>query len=244
MRKLQEVTVYAHRGASKYALENTWNAFYKACEFNVGIELDVQITKDGVVVVFHDDNLKRLGGKKYKIENILYEELKELKIGKRWSRRFSNAQIPLAYEVFQWAKEKQVPLNIEMKNSFSAHPEGPKILASMLEGLENFHVSSFNPHLLKEMKQLMPAREMALIIKKSIPLEAIRKMKWIDSIHLHRRLYSLSFLEALQEMKKNIRIYNIIGSEAAMKKIAPELKGIITDYPERITKKLRLPVKR
>jgi glycerophosphoryl diester phosphodiesterase len=239
-RKVSEVKVYAHRGASKFALENTWGAFYKACEFNVGIELDVQITRDGVVVVFHDNNLRRLGGKNRKIEEIEYQYLKELKIGKRWRRRFSEVEIPLAFEVFQWAKEKRVPLNVEMKSSFAAHPEGPKILASLLEGLENFHVSSFNPHLLKEMKRLMPGNEMALIIKRSVPLETLRKMDWIDSIHLHRRLYSLSFLKALHEMKKTIRIYGIMGSEAAMKKIAPELKGIITDHPERITKKLRL----
>lgn len=240
MRMLSEVKVYAHRGVSKYALENTWNAFNRACELEVGIELDVQITKDGVVVVYHDDDLKRLGGQKHKIEEIDYQNLKEVKIGKRWRRKFSELEIPLAYEVFQWAKRKNVPLNIEMKNSFAVHPNGPKILAAMLEGLEDFHVSSFNPQLLKEMKRLMPATEMALILKKSMPLENLRKMDWVDSIHLHRRLYSLSFLEALHGMEKTIRVYGIIGSEAAMKKLAPELKGIITDHPERVMKKLRL----
>ncbi|ETP67921.1 hypothetical protein G159_14995 [Planococcus glaciei CHR43] len=240
MIELSEVKVYAHRGASKHALENTWDAFQKAYELEVGIELDVQITKDGVVVVFHDDNLKRLAGEKRKIEEIDYQYLKEIKIGKRWKRRFSDLEIPLAYEVFQWAKEKNIPLNVEMKNSFAAHPNGPKILAAMLDGLDDFHISSFSPQLLKEMKQLMPTKEMALILKKSVPLETLRRMDWVDSIHLHRKLYSLSFLEALHEMKKTIRVYGLIGSEAAMKRIAPELKGIITDHPERITKKLRL----
>src|SRR5690606_23802264 len=173
MIELSEVKVYAHRGASKHALENTWDAFQKACELEVGIELDVQITKDGVVVVFHDDNLKRLAGEKRKIEEIDYQYLKEIKIGKRGRRRFSDLEIPLAYEVFQWAKEKNIPWNVELKNSFSAHPNGPKILAAMLDGLGDFHISSFNPQLLKEMKQLMPTKEMALILKKSLPLETL-----------------------------------------------------------------------
>lgn len=241
---MSEVKVYAHRGASGYALENTWSAFYKAYEFGVGIELDVQITKDDVVVVFHDDNLKRLSGKNFQIEDHNYESLKDLKIGKRWNRKFTSHSIPLAYEVFQWAKEKNVPLNIEMKSSVAAHSKGPEILAAMLEGAGDFHLSSFNGGLLKKMKQLMPHTEMALIIKKSVPLEKLRKMDWVDSIHLHKRLYSMDFLEGLHDMQKNIRIYGLLGSEAALRKISPELKGIITDYPDRIKEKLRLAYNR
>lgn len=241
---MSEVNVYAHRGASGYVLENTWSAFYKACEFGVGIELDVQITKDGVAVIFHDDNLKRLSGKNCQIAENNYESLKELKIGKRWKRRFTSHSIPLAYEVFHWAKEKNIPLNIELKRSVSVHPKGPEILAAMLEGAGEFHLSSFDGDLLRKMKELMPDTEMALIMKKGLPLERIRKMDWIDSIHLHKRLYSLEFLKGLHEMGKNIRVFGILGSEAVLRKTAPELQGIITDYPDRIKEKLRLAYER
>lgn len=241
---MSEVKVYAHRGASSYMLENTWSAFQKACEFGVGIELDVQITKDGVVVVYHDDNLKRLSGKNCLIEEHNYESLKDIKIGKRWKRRFTSHSIPLAYEVFQWAKEKNVPLNIEMKKSVSTHPKGPEILAAMLEGAGDFHLSSFDAELLRKMKDLMPGTEMALIIKKGMPLEKIKKMDWIDSIHLHKRLYSLEFLKNLHKMKKNIRVYGLLGREAALRELAPELVGVITDYPDRIKEKLRLAYER
>lgn len=236
--------IYAHRGASGYALENTWEAFYKAAEWGVGIELDVQITRDGVVVVYHDAHLKRLAGLDREIEQTDYGLLKTLKIGKKLSRRLCYHEIPLAYEVFQWAKEKQVPLNIEMKSSFACHPEGPKILASLLEGMKNFHLSSFDPHLLKEMKQLIPKVELALIINKKVPIAVLGKMDWIDSIHLHKRLCSPAFLRTLYSMDKTLRVYGIRGSEWMMKKRVPELKGIITDYPDRILKKLRLPSER
>lgn len=241
---MPELEIYAHRGASGYTLENTWNAFYKACEFGVGIELDVQITKDGVVVVYHDDNLKRLSGQDLKIQESEYRSLKDLKIGKKMRRRIWNHEIPLAYEVFQWAKEKRIPLNIELKSSFAAHPDGPKILAAMLEGLENYHLSSFHPYLLKDMKALLPDIEMALIMKKKLPLEALAEMEWIDSIHLHKRIYSPAFLTALHNMGKTVRVYAMRGSESTMDKLVPELKGIITDYPDRVTKKLRLASER
>lgn len=238
---MSELRIYAHRGATGFSLENTWRAFRKASDSGVGIELDLQITKDGVVIVYHDDNLKRLGGKNLKIEEAEYSSMKELKIGKRWHRRFWHDAIPLGYEVIQWAKEKNVPLNIELKSSFAKHPAGPRIIASMLEGAGDFHVSSFHAELLRDMKGLMPKAEMALILKKRMPLDVLKEMYWIDSIHLHRRLYSPQFIKALHDMEKTVRVYGIRGREAAMKKLAPELKGIITDYPQRVSKKLRLP---
>lgn len=241
---MPELEVYAHRGASGHTLENTWNAFYKACEFGVGIELDVQITKDGVVVVYHDDNLKRLSGQNLRIEESEYRFLKDLKIGKKIRRRIWNHQIPLAYEVFHWAKEKGVPLNIELKSSFGSHPDGPRILAAMLEGMQNFHLSSFHPHLLKSMKELLPEVEAALILKKKMPLETLAAMDWIDSLHLHKRIYSPAFLASLHGMEKTVRVYGMRGTETAIKKLVPELKGIITDYPDRVTKKLRLASER
>lgn len=238
---MSELRIYAHRGISAFSLENTWNAFRKVGESGVGIELDLQITKDGVVVVYHDDNLKRLSGKNMEIADVKYSYLKELKIGKRWNRKFKHHLIPLAYEVIQWAKENGVPLNIELKSSFLKHPEGPRVIAAMLEGAEDFHVSSFHPELLKDMKTLMPKVEMALIVNKKSPLALIEEMDWIDSIHLHKRLYSKKLLQSLCSIGKTVRVYDIRGWEAAVTKRSPDLTGIITDYPNRVMKKLRPP---
>lgn len=231
--------IYSHRGASAYALENTWNAFLQACELGVGIELDVQITKDGVILVFHDDNLKRLSGKNLTIAEVNYDKLKDAQIGKRGRRKMSADRIPLAYEVFQWAKEKKIPLNIEMKESFAEHPEGPEILASMLDGMNDIHLSSFNPELLKKMKGLKPEIETALVFKRKFSLEHISDMAWIDSVHLHKRLYSRELLSNLKGLEKKVRIYGIAGTERLLKQLSPVICGIITDHPARI-KKMRL----
>ena len=86
--------IYSHRGASADALENTWTAFRRACELDVGIELDVQITNDGVILVFHDDNLKRLTGRNLKIADINYDMIKDTRICKRGRRKMSSERIP------------------------------------------------------------------------------------------------------------------------------------------------------
>lgn len=242
MINVSELKIYAHRGAAAFSLENTWNAFHKVSNFGVGIELDLQITKDGVVVVYHDDNLKRLSGKNLAIADVEYNLIKNVKIGKRWHRLFQSDLIPLAYEVLQWAEEKGVPLNLELKSSFLKHPNGPQIIAAMLERINDFHISSFHPELLKEMKGLLPEVEMALIINKKTPLALLQEMHWVDSIHLHKRLYSRQFLQALDRSGKMIRVYGLRGGEAVITKRVPELNGIITDYPNRVIKKLRPPL--
>lgn len=239
---MDDIKIYAHRGASGYELENTWNAFFKACEIGAGIELDVQITKNGVVLIHHDDDLKRLSGKDIEIAEADYEEIKDLQVKRRGVRRTGSHKIPLAYEVFQWAKKKSIPLNVELKGSFSVHPEGPKILAAMLEGMEDVHVSSTDTALLKEMKKLMPSTETALIVKRRFPLERVRKMDWIDSVHFHKRLYSAKRLEQLARLGKKFRIYGIRGTEKLVQGFDSNLVGIITDYPDRVKEKLGQPV--
>lgn len=234
--------IYSHRGASAYALENTWSAFRKACELSVGIELDLQITNDGVILVFHDDNLKRLSGRDLKIADVDYDKIKDTRIGKRGRRKLSDHRIPLAYEVFHWAKEKAVPLNIEMKESFSAHPDGAEILAAMLEGMKDIHLSSFNAEHLKKMKKLKPDIETALVIKKNFSAARMVEMHWVDSVHLHKRLYSENLLTSLKSLGKKVRIYGLAGTERILDHLSPIVAGVITDYPDRIKEKMRPPV--
>lgn len=231
--------IYSHRGASAYALENTWSAFRRACELRVGIELDLQITNDGVILVFHDDNLKRLSGRNLEIAEVDYDKVKDTRIGKRGRRKLSSDRIPLAYEVFHWAKEKAVPLNIEMKESFALHPDGAEILAAMLEGMNDIHLSSFNSELLRKMKKLKPDIETALVVKKNFSALQMVDMHWVDSVHLHKRLYSEHLLIHLKSLEKKVRIYGIAGTERILTQLSPIVSGIITDYPDRIQIKMR-----
>lgn len=76
-------SLIAHRGLynnNKGVIENTMPAFKKAMECEYIIELDVHVIKDNIVVVFHDDNIKRLTGIDKKLKNCTYEELKDIKL--------------------------------------------------------------------------------------------------------------------------------------------------------------------
>lgn len=102
---------YAHRGLhdnSVKAPENTMAAMRRAVEHGYGIEMDVQLTKDGKVVVFHDFDLKRVCGVDAQVDALTYEELQQYPI------LFSQERIPLFEDVLKLVNG-QVPLIIELK---------------------------------------------------------------------------------------------------------------------------------
>lgn len=105
----------AHRGASYYAPENTFAAFNKALEMGADmIELDVLLTKDGVPVVIHDNDLERLAGIQGKITDTDYEEVQKIDVGSWFAASYKDERIPTLREVLIWAKDK-ISLNIEIK---------------------------------------------------------------------------------------------------------------------------------
>ncbi|OED32306.1 hypothetical protein BHE17_07570 [Planococcus maritimus] len=230
---MSEIEIYAHRGASGNALENTWQAFQLAHHLQVGIELDIQMTQDGIAVVYHDDQLNRLAGMRSDVYAMAYDSLRLLSIRKRF-RRFGSHSIPLAYEVIHWAKRKNIPLNIELKSSVAKHPEGPEIVSALLEGAGNVQLSSFDAELLKKMKSLQPHIEVAWILKRAVQWNELGKYKDFDSYHFHKRYHKAKWLEPIAKMGKPVRLYGISGNERILRALHPSVKGIITDYPARV----------
>lgn len=230
---MPEIGIYAHRGASGHALENTWHAFELAHQIQVGIELDVQMTRDGIAIVYHDDQLRRLTGLRADIQDMRYESLKLLTIRKKF-RRFGRHSIPLAYEVIDWAKKKGIPLNIELKSSVAKHPDGPGIVSALLEGGGDIHLSSFDVELLAKMKHLQPHIETAWILKRAEQWSELENYQWLDCFHFHKRFHKPKWLEPIVKMDKPVRLYGVSGNERFLHALHPSVKGIITDYPARV----------
>ena len=97
----EKTKVWAHRGASGYAPENTLDAFRKAVEMGAdGIELDVQMTKDGELVVIHDETIDRVSNGKGWVKDYTYEELKKFNFNKT-HLEYTKEEIPtLEQELF------------------------------------------------------------------------------------------------------------------------------------------------
>lgn len=113
---IRNMEITAHRGASVKYPENTFSAFIGAKELGADwIELDVQETKDGIVIVSHDSNLKRVSGVDLNIYEATYKEISKLDVGSFKDRKYSDERVPLFEEVVKWAKENNMKLNVEIK---------------------------------------------------------------------------------------------------------------------------------
>lgn len=111
--------IWAHRGCSQRYPENTITAFSKAIEIPklTGIELDIQMTKDGEIVVLHDERVDRTTDGMGYVKDFLYTQLKELKIKTGGSKKEKIPSIQEVLDLIQDKMKEGMFLNIELKNS-------------------------------------------------------------------------------------------------------------------------------
>ena len=142
---------YAHRGLhnGKDAPENSLAAFEAACRAGYGIELDVQLSRDGTVMVFHDYTLIRMTGCDKKLSELDANELTALTLGE------SDQKIPTFEEVLSLV-DGRVPLLVELKGENFDTSLCAKV-ADMLRNYRGLYcIESFNPLLIGKMKKQMP----------------------------------------------------------------------------------------
>lgn len=152
--------VYAHRGYSGKYPENTMLAFKKASETGCyGIELDVQLTKDGEVVIIHDETIDRTTDGTGKVKDYTLEELQKFNADTLWGGIHGFQPIPTFDEYCAWVKDQDLVTNIEIKSGVYYYEElEEKTLAIVKKyGLEKKTIfSSFNHSSVALLKKLAP----------------------------------------------------------------------------------------
>lgn len=142
-------TPITHRGLfDENFPENTQPAFEQAIKFGYGIEMDVQMTSDNVLVVYHDDNLKRVCGVDKDIRKITYEEVKTL--------RPNGKDYPImTFREFLDFVDGRTPILIEVKHQLRKGIE--KLITNELKNYKGeFAVQSFNPNIVYRLTKLAP----------------------------------------------------------------------------------------
>ena len=141
---------YAHRGLHGDGNpENSRAAFARACEEGFGIELDVQLSRDGVVMVFHDATLVRMTGRDGKLCDYTSDELRTFRLAD------SDETIPTFEEVLALV-DGRVPLLVELKGGTTNVALCPKVAALLRDYRGPYCIESFNPILLGEMRKHLP----------------------------------------------------------------------------------------
>lgn len=161
--------IFAHRGFSGYYPENTMLAFQKTAEESLadGIELDIQMTKDGELVIMHDETLDRTTNGSGYLKDYTLEKLKTLSVVVNVKGFFPRQTIPTLREYFTWLKTTKLITNIELKTSvFEYKGIEEKLIAMVHEfGLEEqIWYSSFNHYTIAKVKELMPEAKCGLLM--------------------------------------------------------------------------------
>ena len=181
--------IYAHRGASGYAPENTLRAFGLAAYMGAdGVELDVQISKDGRLVVFHDDELSRLTGFTGSVADYTYAELCRMPVIHAVDATERDVA-PLLEDVLALLHERGLSVNIELKNSRAAFPalEEKTLEAVEKAGMrEKTIYSSFNHYSLLKVRRLDPNAVCGLLYDAMLyqPWDYARQLG-VQALHPH-----------------------------------------------------------
>lgn len=126
--------VIAHRGASQIAPENTQVAFMLAHEMGATwIETDVMLTQDNVLILHHDDSLKRTTGMNALVSQTPFDTIKQLNAGSWFSPDYAYARIPTLLDVLKWAREEQVNFNLEIKPTVGTEVQTATLMMDMLK---------------------------------------------------------------------------------------------------------------
>ncbi|MHC8516925.1 glycerophosphodiester phosphodiesterase [Sporosarcina sp. ITBMC105] len=229
--------VFAHRGASGSRFENTLSAFSAAVQQRAdGIELDVQVTADGIPVVVHDEDLVRVAGIRRKVSDMYASELQNIRVGKRFIRSLFGHPIPTLRESISFCAINQLALNIELKASVAENCSILEEIIDMAGLLNNVHISSFDETLIQQIKTLHPQMETALLLrKKTTDWDSLHRYTFADGFHFHKRLYKEPYLSKLEASGKRLRVYGVTGNEPFVQSPSAAVVGWITDFPQRFS---------
>ncbi len=198
----------AHRGVSSLAPENTLASLTATAALGLEwAEIDVQLTGDGVAVVFHDENLKRCTDGKGKLAKKTWRELQTLDAGSWFSSRFSNEILPSLDQVLQLADDLNLKLNIELKlfpkrDIEELCREVSRLIESRKLGPDRILFSSFSQEALEWMQQLLPAHPRGMLWDKW-PSDALEVLKKLDAYSVH--------LDCDQLKKKHVKEAKMAG---------------------------------
>ena len=164
----------AHRGVhdNKKIPENSILAFKSAIKYGYIIELDLHLLKDGNVVVFHDDNLKRMTGIDKKIKDCTYDEIKDIKL------LGTNNHIPLFSDVLDLVSGK-VPLLIELKYDTKVGELEKKVLSLLKDYSGKYAIQSFNPLSIYYLKKHAPS-----VIRGQLLINPKKKANFLKKLYV------------------------------------------------------------
>ncbi len=227
---IRTIEVTAHRGSSINYPENTMSAFIAAKKQGADfIELDVQQTKDGKIIVVHDHNLKRTTGINKNTWETTYEEISTLDAGSFLDKKFKNEKIPLLEDVIKWAKKNQMKLNIELKPTGHENNFEKKVIdiITELNFEKNCVITSQTYHVLEKVKKIN--KEIKTVYVMSLAYGNILSLKDADHFSIEATSATPSLVNRIHKEGKQLYVWTVNTEDGIRKMIDLKVDNIITD---------------
>ena len=225
------MNIYAHRGNSGFFPENTMYAFKKSLDLGIyGIEIDVQKTKDGILVVHHDETLGRMFDGKGSIKKSTFEQLRELNLKDEELKNKADCKIPTWEEVLEFIKDTDLTLNIE-KDILD--------IVKQYEMEDKVVISSFNYKSLKRISKLNSKVKTAYLVGpltfKRRNLKKILKIcKDCKCTYIHPScdVVNKEFVAEAHKKGLLVQVYTVNSVTIMKKLIKLKVDGVFTNYPK------------
>ncbi|MFD1426751.1 glycerophosphoryl diester phosphodiesterase [Kroppenstedtia sanguinis] len=236
---MDSIRIFAHRGFSSVAPENTMAAFREAAQAGAdGLELDVHLTKDGEVVVIHDETVNRTTDGEGKVRKLTLEELRRLDAGSRFAKEFAGEKIPLLHEVLELVADRNLWLNIELKNNKFPYPgleEKVLELISQYDLAQKTVFSSFNHYSLRRIKEKQPDADIALLYMAHL-IEPWNYAAWMGATSLHPYWPTVTeeLVQGCREQGLSLRPFTVNQARMMDRLIQLDVDAIITDKVDRL----------
>lgn len=230
--------VYAHRGDRGEYPENTMLAFKKAVEAGCdGIELDVQLSKDGEVVIFHDETLERTTDGRGFVRDYTLAELKKLDAGKIKEGKYGFCEIPTLQEYCAWVGDFNIVTNVEIKSGVFYYEELEEKTLEIVRryGLEEKVLcSSFNHMSIHLLKQLSPSLKCGALVEYEDLGNAgyYCKKHGFDCFHPDYRTFLKADMENCKIHGIEVNVWTVNEKEVLRKLYEWGCDGVFSDYPK------------
>lgn len=234
---MAKTKIWAHRGASAYAPENTMEAFWLAHKMGAdGIEIDVHLSKDGRVIVCHDEDIRRTSSGQGKIAEMSHAQLAgfDFSAGKEG---YQNVRVPLLEDVLAFVKETGMELNIELKTNEIQYPDLETTVTRLVREFGVFEqvlYSSFNHHSLMLARACEPECPIGILYSEGmLNPGAYAQSIGANAIHPHHRaLLVPGALESCRARGILVHPWTVDDGQTMQALLDISVDAIITNRPD------------
>ncbi|WP_411954617.1 glycerophosphodiester phosphodiesterase family protein [Alkalibacillus sp. S2W] len=234
------VEVAAHRGDSKNAPENSMSSVESAIEQGLNVvEVDVQLTRDNVLVLHHDKTLLRTAGAPERVSDLTYNELRTHDIGSSFSEEFAGESIPRLEDVFEVAQEAGVKLLLDVKpdENEEALARNLAILLEEKEMIGETYVQSFNNQFLQSIRDENEEIEIGQIVFTAVG--DLSRLD-VDFYTVHQTMLSDDLVNELKRNGYGIWVWSTNIDRTANQVLQYDVDGIITKTPDVVLRMIEI----